>query len=121
MSLFRKKPKEPTPSAFDQIPQESQDKLIEDVLDIVQTVRQWPDLIPSELHAPIADEVSTMLRKTGLKLAGAFMGSGEFSDALSDALKSVTVPRLINQCIIAVKLTLADKSPTEGDDDGKAT
>ncbi len=121
MSLFRKKPKEPVESAFDRIPQESQDKFIEDVLDIVRTVRAWPDLIPADLHGPIAEEISTMLRKTGLKLAGAFMGSGEFGEAITDALKSANVPKLINQCVLAVKLTLSDKEPTEGDEDGKAT
>ncbi len=121
MSLFRKKKVE-TESAFDQIPQESQDKLIEDLMSIVRTVKAWPGLIPVELHAPIADEVATLLRKTGLKLASAFMGSGDFSEGMADAFKGVAVPRLFTQGFIAIKLALTDKfvPPEEGPPNGKA-
>jgi len=118
MSLFRKKKSEGSGSAFDRIPQDSQDKLIEDVLSIVRTVRSWPELIPTELHAPIGEEVTTILRKTGLKLASAFMGSDDFGDALADALKGVSLPRFISQGVIAVKLALMTDKPTNDNSGG---
>jgi len=122
MSLFRKKPKTETESAFDRIPQEAQDKLIEDVLSIVRTVRAWPELVPAELHAPIAEEVAALLRKTSLKLASALMGGGAGGEDIANAFKGVAVPRLMSQTFIAIKLALTDKfvPPTEGPPDGQA-
>lgn len=118
MSLFRKKPKPEVTSAFDNIPDEIQAKLIEDVLSIVRTVRQWPTLVPENFHGPIATEVSTLLRKTGLKMASAFLTDDDIGDSFGDVLKGVELPKFFRQVWIAVSLAATEKAtdPMPGHD-----
>ncbi len=117
MSLFRSKKKEQAISAFDQIPPEAQAQLIEDILSIVRTVKTWPKLVPAELHDGMGKEVSTLLRKSGLKLASAFMSGDDAIDSLSEAMRGIPLPNFIGQIIHAVKLVLA--SDTKGPNDGQ--
>lgn len=111
MSLFRAKKKDPVASAFDQIPDEAQAKLIEDVLSIVRTLKEWPNVIPKELHQAIGNELQGMLRKSLSKLIPMFMSSDESVD-FGKAFGDINPPTVLKQMFLAVCLGLATPAPT---------
>ena len=129
MALFRKKQKEATVSAFDQIPIEAQAQLIEDIMSIVRTFRQWPKIVPKDLHDGIGKELMAALRKGGLKMAGIVMSDDEpTANDLSSLLSGIELPNFAKQVIAAVAMAWNTPDPvklmnppTEGNDDGTKT
>jgi len=121
MALFRKKPKEPVVSAFDQIPIEVQGKLIEDVISIVRKVRTWTTDVPKDLHDGIGKEVIAALRKGGLKMAGIMMSDDDAaaSDFL-EMIKGAQLPEFVRQVITAILMAWNTPKP-EGNNDGTST
>lgn len=107
MALFRKKVEEVV-SAFDNLPPEVQAKLAEDVLSIVRTLKSWPLVVPQNFHGPIGAEIVTLLRKSGLKLAGVFLGGSDLEKGIDDIMKEMKLPGYILQVIEAVKMVMGE-------------
>lgn len=114
MALFRKKPKEPTVSAFDQIPMEVQGKLIEETISIVRTIRGWTTAVPKDLHDGIGKEVMTALRKGGLKMAGIVMSDDDVAaNDFLELLKGAQLPEFVRHIVTAVIMAWNTPKPAQ--------
>ena len=112
MSLFKRKDKGPQISAFDSIPQDVQDKVVEDIIMIVRTFKKWPSLMfPNEADREKASaEFQTTMRKVGIIAAQSMMSFDDEKGplAIADALSKLPIPGALRPMLIAAFTTLVE-------------
>ncbi len=110
MSLFKKKPKIPERSVFEDVPMEVQNQIVHDLTDIVRTFKKWPELMFPDptARAKAADELKTSLRGIGMKLVGKFMSGSEEEIDPQELLGSLPIPPSLRIYLIAFYATLVE-------------
>lgn len=112
MGLFTRKSKEPVVSAFDSVPQEITDSVIQDTMAIIRMMKTWPArMFPNpEKRSKAGAELQSMLRKVGFAAAGIAASMGD-DDSMPDAMSMLTklpIPQSLRPLVVAIYTTFVE-------------